>query len=677
MGFEQLKQAIIEPAVLTQADVAFNNEKLSDEAALTIVKADADSAITYIQGKGFPTSWDEADDLYRGYVKPRTWPGTEVARANLSMHLILEVVEKLMPELHLSFFSDEQPFILEPKGKTTPEAARARGKVLAWALRQSNFKEQIRQNLKQCLLYGYTVGKFGWEERTEIIKTYSRKPPATIVAGNSQIHVETEESDEVVIKKTPVTINRPTFSNLELRTVLIDPKLREQDPRKGRFIIYQKFVTADDLVDLAKDDCYSNVPTKQQLRVILAANSEPTVDSLQGVKNLAWRDLQAEPQVSGPTPGDPLKQPLEILEYWTDDRVITVLQRCIVIRNEEHEFSVKPFTGVAFIDVPGSAYGFGIAKLLSGEQRFETGVLNTWIDQLALLLNPTFQTTKGLSSGTQNIKFSPGKVITETAELKPLITPSVTQEALGAIESSETRANRRIGSNGGSDMPTQALRTAQGVNAYQSDVTNRLQYFIDIFSDLVFIPTLNAFIEMCNDHLTPSQIKTILSDADGKAYAGDIMEVYNATTSVDVLTTTKLAARKATAQLIPMLIQLVSAAPVQDSLSQQGNKFNYAELIQEALDLAGWDADALIVPMTAEDQQRAQQMNPALQKAQADQAVEQSKQQGALQQIEEKTTGKAGLEIVKHILTESKNDAQLAPILGQLATPSASPAQGA
>lgn len=677
MGFEQLKQAIIEPAVLTQADVAFNNEKLSDEAALTIVKTDADSAITYIQGKGFPTSWDEADDLYRGYVKPRTWPGTEVARANLSMHLILEVVEKLMPELHLSFFSDEQPFILEPKGKTTPEAARARGKVLAWALRQSNFKEQIRQNLKQCLLYGYTVGKFGWEERTEIIKTYSRKPPATIVAGNSQIHVETEESDEVVIKKTPVTINRPTFSNLELRTVLIDPKLREQDPRKGRFIIYQKFVTADDLVDLAKDDCYSNVPTKQQLRVILAANSEPTVDSLQGVKNLAWRDLQAEPQVSGPTPGDPLKQPLEILEYWTDDRVITVLQRCIVIRNEEHEFSVKPFTGVAFIDVPGSAYGFGIAKLLSGEQRFETGVLNTWIDQLALLLNPTFQTTKGLSSGAQNIKFSPGKVITETSELKPLVTPSVTQEALGAIESSETRANRRIGSNGGSDMPTQALRTAQGVNAYQSDVTNRLQYFIDIFSDLVFIPTLNAFIEMCNDHLTPSQIKTILSDADGKAYAGDIMEVYNATTSVDVLTTTKLAARKATAQLIPMLIQLVSAAPVQDSLSQQGNKFNYAELIQEALDLAGWDADALIVPMTAEDQQRAQQMNPALQKAQADQAVEQSKQQGALQQIEEKTTGKAGLEIVKHILTESKNDAQLAPILGQLATPSASPAQGA
>src|SRR5260221_504691 len=87
-------------------------------------------------------------------------------------------------------------------------------------------------------------------------------------------------------------------------------------------------------------------------------------------------------------------------------------------------------------------------------------------------------------------------------------------------------------------LMSSALRTAQGVNAFQSDITNRLQYFIDIFSNLVFIPVLNAFIEMCNEHLKPSQINEILADEDGKAYEGDIMEVYNATTSVDVLTTT-------------------------------------------------------------------------------------------------------------------------------------------
>jgi hypothetical protein len=680
MGFEQLEQAINDAnvPVLTAEQVAFDNEELDDDAALAIVLGDVDTAVTFVQSKGLPIDWDQSDDLYRGYVKPRTWPGTDVARANLSMHLILEVIEKLLPEIYLSYFSEDQPFILEPKGRTTEKAARARAKVLNWALKNCEFKEQIRRTLKQCLLYGFSVGKYGWETETKTIKTYQRKVASKkVIAGNDQIEINTPESDEVECKLTEVTINKPVYENLEVRTYMIDPKLREQDCRKGRFMVFQKFITADDLVDLAENETFKNVPTKEELRTILTSGSEPTTDSLKGSKPMSWRDLQAEPQDSGvantSTVGggstDPLKQPLELLEWWSDDRVITVLQRKIVIRNEQHEFPVKPFVSSAFVDVMGSAYGFGIAKILSGEQRFEAGVLNSWIDQLTLILNPVFQTAKGVSSGTQQIKFSPGKVITESSELKPLVQQSVTQEALGAIANSESRANRRVGSNGGSDIPTQALRTAQGVNAFQADVTSRLQYFIDIFSNMVFIPVLNAFIEMCNDHLKPSQIRQILNDEDGKDYEGDIMEVYNATTSLKVLATTQLAARKATAQLIPALIQMVSAAPVQDSLTQQGKKFNYEELVEEALDLAGWDADALIEDMTAEDLQRAQQMNPALQKAQADQAVEQTKQQGTLQQIQEQNTGKAGVAIVKHILDESKAENQLGPALEQLSQP--------
>ncbi len=659
MGFEILDQAIPVSAALplTEDTVAFDDEALTDEAALSIVKADVDAAVSFVQSKGLPVDWDQSDDLYRGYVKPRTWPGTDVARANLSMHLILEVIEKLMPEIYLSFFSDEQPFILEPKGRTTPEAARARGKVLNWALRSCDFREQMRRMMKQCLQYGYCLGKYGWEQEERTVKTYKRKP----------------NSDEIEVVEKKITINKPCFENIEIRSYMLDPKLRQQNPKKGRFVVFQKFVTADDLVDLAELDCFKNVPTKEELREILTSRSEPTVDSMKGAKPMSWRDLQAEPIDSGvantSTGGgssDPLANPLELLEWWSDDRVITSLQRIICIRNEEHEFDDKPFVGCAFIDVMGSAYGFGIAKILSGEQRFETGVLNSWIDQLALQLNPVFQTVKGMNSGVQNVKFSPGKVITEASELKPLIQQSVTQEALGAIQSSENRANRRVGSNGGSDMPTQALRTAQGVNAFQEDVTSRLQYFIEIFSNMVFIPVLEAFIKMLNDHLKPSQIQQILNDEDGKDYEGDLMEIYNANTSVDVLATTKLAARKAMAQLVPALIQMASAAPVQDSLTQQGKKMNYVELLEDALTWAGMDADEFIQNMTPADMQRSQQMNPALQKAQGDAQKQNLDNQGKLQQIEAQGTAKAGVEVVKHILNESKDENQLPTLLQQM-----------
>src|ERR1039458_8676909 len=166
------------------------------------------------------------------------------------------------------------------------------------------------------------------------------------------------------------------------------------------------YTDANGLERLKENDCYKNIPTMEELRSILAQKAANTKESMQGTKDFTWRDLQAEPQTQGAQTGDPLAQPLELVEYWSDDRVITVLQGVIVIRNEQHEFPVKPFVTCAFIDVIGSAYGFGVAKLLSGEQRFQAGVINTWIDQLALILNPVFQTKKGLASGAQNVKFS-------------------------------------------------------------------------------------------------------------------------------------------------------------------------------------------------------------------------------------------------------------------------------
>jgi len=75
-------------------------------------------------------------------------------------------------------------------------------------------------------------------------------------------------------------------------------------------------------------------------------------------------------------------------------------------------------------------------------------------------------------------------------------------EAEGAISASEQRAARPSWLSSGSDMPTQALRTASGIQSYQGNVVERLQYLLEIFCNMVFVPTLEAFLEMCADHLT-------------------------------------------------------------------------------------------------------------------------------------------------------------------------------
>jgi len=647
MGLENLSTAIDEgraQAPQTPEQIKFAAEKLADEVALGIVTADVNNAEKYLYSKALPQDWNTADELYRAYVNAKKWDGTGEERAHLGMPLVMEVVEQLLPQAHLAFFSDKQPFFLDPRGRTTPEAARAASRVLLWAIHESGFKEEIRKILKSALFYGTGVGKWGWVSGKKSRKKYSRGDDGT-----------------VQMKQEPQDYSCPTLDYIELCNLLVDPHTRTQDIRNARYVIHQKFIDASELDSLRDSGMYKNVPTRAQLKDILVNQGEPAVDSLAGNKVQNYRQHQAELQRML-TSADPTKQPLELLEYWTEDRVITVLQRKIILRNEENEFCRLPFVSCSFVDVPASFYGFGVAKLLEGEQKFEQGVVNAWIDSLSLSLTPMWQRKNGVGPSNQTILTAPGKVVNDAGELTPFQKESVSFEAIQAIQVSENRARRRVGANFGADMPTQAMRTAEGVQEFTSSLQVKLQYFVENFADMVFIPTLEAFVEMAKDTLSPNQIQRILTDADGKAFDGDVLDIYNGNYSLAVLTSTKLAARRAMAGMLPMMMQLFMAEPVQDSLTQQAKKVNYAELLQQALDLSGWDAPNIIVDMTDEDQQRAMMSNPAVVKAQADAQKQAQQHENNLDLEAAKGDARAGVQVVRSVLKENETPKPAAPL---------------
>lgn len=640
-AFSELKNALPEGQgfeALRADEVAFGDEKLTDAAALKIVQQDVLVAETHFQSKTLAADFNLADDLFRAFVAPRTWPNTNVSRSNIPMPVVMEAIETLLPQTHMAFFSDPQPFLIDAKGKTSADAARAMGHVACWSVEESGFEHEISKMLNSALLYGQCVGKYGWKTETKKKKTYKR--------GTEGISRGAESYD----------ISCPTFEYVDVRQILVDPFTSSSNIKSAAYVIQQKFITAEDLDDLRGD--YDNVPTRGELAAILAERAEMTKDSLQGMKIQSWREYQPS-QPTEQRSADPLKQPLEILEYWTDDHVITVLQRCIVLRNEKNEFGEKPYFSCAFIEVLNSFWGMGVAKLLEGEQRFQTGVLNAWVDFLSLKLSPVFLRKKGLGTASQNQTVAPGKVINEE-EMTPLQMEDITQEALGAINSSEVRASRRVGSNYGPEMPTQAMRTAEGVQAFTSGVQVRLQYFIEQFADLVFIPAIKAFVELAKDNLDDKQIQEIISDKQGEPYKGDILDVYSGSYSIDVLTSTKLTARRAMAQMIPMMMQMVAQAPVQQSLTGQGKKFDFLEFLQQCFDITGWPSADLIGDLTPQEQQQMMaQMNPQVTKAQLDMHKEALKHQNATELEQSKGETRAGVQVVKHILDEAKTAKEL------------------
>lgn len=636
-GFEALPQAVDigEATAPIQPDQVEFTDPWDDTTALGIVIADADSAISYEQSKNFVTNMETADDLVRGYVRVRPWPNTDKARSALSMPVVLEAIEKILPKMYLAIWgSGKDPFLVSKVGKTPVEAAKAQQSLLRWAVRVSDFKEGSRLTLKSILTYGFGAGFHGWKIEEHKRRKYKKDEYGGVVRD--------EDAGYQVIAQ-------PTYDPANLRNTLFDPLCPVQDPRKGRFVIKRYITNAYELDDLRDDDTYKNVPTREELAVILANKQEVTKTTTTALQPNQTREYQKQTDVQTPSK-DPLQQPLELLEYWTKDRVVTVLQRQIVIRNEENDECQLPVVGCAFIDVLNSMFGFGVSRLLNGEQRFQQGVLNTWVDSLALILNPTFQQLKGMSQGGQNISIAPGKVITVEGELKPLVTPDVSETAQNAIEASSMRAARRVGADGGTNMPTQAMRTGSGVQAFQGDVTERIQYFMEQFIDLVFIPVLKAFLVQCAENLTPDQINQILSDEDGKAYAGNILDVYNADTKIEIAAGVKLTTKQAAAQLAPLIINMLANQAVQQSLQIQATKFDYATFAEEWMELMGWDTEALFVPMTQEDLQRVQQQNQAaiqnagkLQQIQAQHAAD-------LDNIDAKAATQAQLAVVKGVV---------------------------
>jgi hypothetical protein len=195
-------------------------------------------------------------------------------------------------------------------------------------------------------------------------------------------------------------------------------------------------------------------------------------------------------------------------------------------------------------------------------------------------------------------------------------------------------------------------------------VVDKLQNFIEKFSDKVFIPALEAFLDICHNKLQPADIQRILSETDGKAYEGSILDIYNTRCTISVLSSTKLSARKAAAQVAPLIMNMVMAPAVQESLAAQGMKFNFAEFLAEVVDLAGWDVNALVIPANQDEVQKAMTMAaPQATKAQIDlegkQKLQQQQQQNVLQQIEEKGLERAGVAVIQHSLKASHEEGQI------------------
>lgn len=600
-----------------------------NDVAMRIVLQDLNTAESYAMQRQFQSEYDEAAILYTAPPKVQYWPGTQLPRASVAVPLVATHVNALVPQIISNLFAGDPPFTFEPRPGTPADAARAATSIVALELHWANVKREFDEGLRAMCLFGTGVWRFGWETYTTTRTTYEFKvPPTPISTPGGDIHVITEESDELVPKETKVTVSRPTFEWVDIRHILIDPSAESPDIRNARFVIHRQYLTASDL-DRLRDTAGYDVPSRDTLRSIFLPPKEPTYGNpMETLPLPLQREFAPTPRWES-TSADPLEQPIEVLERWDRDSVITVLNRKVVIRNERHGFEGLPFLSCNFQDIPGAFYGLGVARLIGSEQRIQQGIINARLDETTLNLLGMYVRKRGSSVPGQNIVVRPGGIVEDDnpQDFRPLARTPAVPEAFAEVEASEARAER---SSAASELVVQGAlpaqgrssitRTATGVSALADAAGARLEYLVEKLARQVFQPMLNAFWSMSRRYLRPSDVQRILSEELQQAYNGNPLHIHNAEIEFSVLAASKMSAKRSLAQALPIVFQFLLQGPLAAQLAQQGEKIDVGEAINLLFDSTGYrDKQSLIVPLSPQDQQQLAANNPATQKIAAQQ----------------------------------------------------------
>ena len=664
------------------------------DSALALVIQDTQRAEKFIMARLWMSEWRVAKALYEAPVKQDYWRDTFVPRASNSYPLVAQHVRAILDQALPALFPEATPFAVEPECGTPRQVARGWESVISYQLRQASVKKQVRLVMKDAEVFGTGLGKWGWETfpRTRTIVKRKAQPLeiASPVKGNSPTIVHTKESDEMVEYDVEEMVSRPFFKRIEINHLLVSPDLRDPDVREATYVVYRDYMTLKDLARL-RDYVGYNIPNDAALMALAAPPTESAPASAMETEGVAFptqghRPLPRYIDASQ----DPSAHKLEVLEYWTADQVIVVLQRKVVIRNERNPFGIIPFVSCYWDDIPGTFYGFGIPRRIGGIQTHVQGLRNCRLDDIHLNLQNMWKCKKGSNIAAQPIKAYPGAVfkIDDMDNLVPVEKQPVLSEAYKEEEVLIADAEKTSGANellvqGASPSPgaSTGMRSGTGAAAVAGASSSRVQGFVNVVADQVFVPVLYAFLKMDRLWLDPASIRKIVGQtrwaAMEKDHDGDLLvDMCNeADIEFKMLAGSNIAARTKMAQQLPLLAELIGMPAFQSGLAAQDYKVNTVELGYRFEQASGWDSEEyLFIPLTPQEKQQKAASNPKMLDIQATKARLSQMHQNAsqlsaqdhqqkLQQIDAKGQTDTG----EQILTKSIERAAVKDEVPQLA----------
>lgn len=651
-----------------------------EQRALAITVQDAISAEAWLESHYFSVRWMESDIMYQNPPILKVWEGTTVPRANVVRFTVATHINALLAQITNGLFYEEPPFVLRPRPSTSENTTRAITAVLGAQLDEIKLREEVKHGLFSALLFGTGIWKYGWRTETKIEKKYERRgEPITVDLGSKRIVAPTKRSKEFNVVETEKVCNHPYFENLDVRHVLVDPGCRNGDIRSAKFVIHRTPITYRELVKM-KDEAESlggsmyDLPSESEIKSWFEGSPGGETEQTKG------DDTSVQLPGSSPylhhaaprfqkTTEDPLDEPLELLERWTDETVITILNRTSVIRNEVNPLGEKPFLSVNWWNIPDAFWGLGLGQLISSEQRIQQGLTNAALDIASLILNPLVVRNRGANVTSQSIRQRVGGIIDCDGDPEKAFryqeVPSVPAEVFAQIQQSEARSEAVSGANElltQGNMPSQGRtslgRTATGASALSQAASSRIGSFVEDFNRQVFQPLLWAMHTMNCERLPLETLHEVLNKELGSEFKVDEVEYFNAAIhSFDILAGSHLAVKQQMSQAVVLISQLFESPQIMSELARINQEYvDVQEILHMICDMSGFrNYYSIVKKLTPQMAQQMQQQSPGAQQFAQKQQLQNQKQQGDIEQASQETMNRAVEHGLRQVIGASMN----------------------
>lgn len=408
----------------------------------------------------YEDKWDRFYKIYRSYVDETKY---KERQSKLFVPFTFTVIEAIHSRMMNWLFSVEPVVTILPMGEEDVKKAEVLDKLIQYQLRLMRFFQIADAWLKECLIYGSSVLKVRWNPQKGM----------------------------------------PEVIHIDLRDFYVDPKA---DHMNYKWCFHRTIRDIDYLREMEKAGIYQNIDEVATGTDVETAKKERLDLIGEGATEYTAEELE---------------KAVELLEYWEDDRVVTIANRAVIIREAKNPFyhGKKPFVHIINNVVPHEFYGLGEVEPLERLQHELNAKRNQRLDAVNLILNPIFKLIRGKGVNIDDVQnMQPGSIVrmNEPDGLQPLLVPDVKTSAYNEEEMVKRDMQDVSGMYDYARGATPARReTATAITSLQEMANMRFQKRLRLIIEMGIIRLTEMLVALNQQYMTTTKVIPIVGRGEG------------------------------------------------------------------------------------------------------------------------------------------------------------------